>query len=283
MEFITPGAPLYKFYGLAGIDQWPRFERLLRLGEIYLSKPSDFNDPFDCAPDFDPAPILDRKSVLALHNSAGKKHGHSRSERRRRAGSFNALPRAEKIQKYKSIGLKHVQNVGIFCMTDKRDHPLMWSHYGDKHSGVCVEFKTDIGLFQLANKVLYRKALPVYNLRGESREEYARMYLTKADFWDYESEYRLIAMNVGSENRVDALRGYESDHDLMSFAGRTQTHGIHQISSSLIASITFGCTCPPDTVRKVIESATKHGLRIPFYQAEKMADRFELRFLTVKV
>ncbi|MGN5480215.1 DUF2971 domain-containing protein (plasmid) [Cupriavidus basilensis] len=66
---------------------------------------------------------------------------------------FMAQSNTEKIETYNTIGRRHVQDVGVFCMTDRRDHPLMWSHYGDKHTGVCVEFASDVGPFQLANKV----------------------------------------------------------------------------------------------------------------------------------
>ncbi|MEN7527707.1 MULTISPECIES: DUF2971 domain-containing protein [unclassified Cupriavidus] len=153
MELVTPPASLYKLYALSAAVQWARFERLLSHGEIYLAKPSDFNDPFDCAPSFNPRAVLDRKSVLKLHNNAGRKQGHSRQERRGRAFRFMAQSNTEKIETYNTIGRRHVQNVGVFCMTDRRDHPLMWSHYGDKHTGVCVEFASDVGPFQLANKV----------------------------------------------------------------------------------------------------------------------------------
>lgn len=282
MEFISPGSPLYKFYALTEEKQWSRFERLLHYGEIYLAKPSDFNDPFDCAPYFHPSAVLDPKNVLKLHNNAGIRQGHSRAERRRRARKFMSLSTEVKVEKYRAIGLRHVQNVGIFCMSEKRNHPLMWSHYADRHTGICVQFSSSKGPFQLASKVLYSDQFPTYDLRGNNIEQYARIFLTKAAFWSYESEYRLIAMKIDSEKRMDLLKGFESDHDLMSFAARTATHGIHKISSTLIESITFGCACSDSTIERVIDAAHRHGLHVPFYRAKKKTDKFELSFVDVR-
>ncbi|MBU67015.1 MAG: DUF2971 domain-containing protein [Cupriavidus sp.] len=281
MELITPPASLFKLYALSADVQWVRFERLLSHGEIYLAKPSEFNDPFDCAPSFAPGAILDRKTVLQLHNHAGRRRGHSRPERRLRARRFMAQPTGLKIAKYNAIGLQHVQNVGVFCMTDRRDHPLMWSHYGDKHTGVCIEFASNMGPFQLAHKVSYAKNLPVYDLRRNDIDGFASMYLTKADFWAYESEYRLIALNVDNSERLDLLKGFEDDHDLLSFVIRRETHGVHRLSTRLIRSITFGCACPVDTVRRVMALAQSHGVSVPFCRAQKKADRFELVFSPV--
>lgn len=278
MELVPPPASLFKLYALSTDLQWARLERLMSHGEIYFAKPSDFNDPFDCAPAFDPRGVLDRRSVLEIHNNAGLRKGHNRQERRFRARRFIAQPRSAKVEALNTIGLKRVQNVGVFCMTDRRDHPLMWSHYADKHSGIAIEFAADVGPFQLAQQVRYAKNLPVFDFRSSDIEGFANMYLTKAHFWAYETEYRLLALNIDNSPRLDLLRGHENDHDLMAFVVRKETSGVHHVSTRLIRGINFGCACSAETVNRVQSLCKTYGLSVSFHHAKKKPGRFELSF-----
>jgi hypothetical protein len=84
----------------------------------------------------------------------------------------------------------------IFCLTAERCHPLQWAHYADQHRGVCLHFRcearTPLGL---ARKVEYRKdrkpiLLPLERQSHDVLVE--RLVLVKAEFWEYEQEYRIV-------------------------------------------------------------------------------------------
>ncbi|MBO4121101.1 DUF2971 domain-containing protein [Cupriavidus gilardii] len=274
---LTNGIPLYKFYSLDP-SRWTYFERLLLQGEIYLSHPSQFNDPFDCAPAMNSRGVTNKKEILRLFNEAGKRTPDSRETRRSKARTFASTPRKWREVLFHSKALRFIQDVGVFCMASRRDHPLMWSHYANSHRGICIEFGTKTGLFQVANKVIYSEEMPVYDLTSDDYSEYRSIYLTKAPFWSYENEYRLLCHRRDPKKLIESLKGMESDHDLMTFAARERTTGTHKISTSSIISITFGCACPEEIKAKVIALCKDAKLDIELFNARKNHRRFELAF-----
>ncbi|KNE87154.1 hypothetical protein PSTG_19467, partial [Puccinia striiformis f. sp. tritici PST-78] len=39
------------------------------------------------------------------------------------------------------------KSIGIFCLSEKPDSELMWSHYADSHQGFVIEFETECSFF----------------------------------------------------------------------------------------------------------------------------------------
>ena len=103
--------------------------------------------------------------------------------------------------------------IGVSCFSTSSDNILMWSHYANKHRGVCIEYDFSL-LEQLENinafllPVMYsneRPLLPFEKLElenGQAKQESVirimpdliRAILTKSKFWDYENEWRFIAL-----------------------------------------------------------------------------------------
>lgn len=103
--------------------------------------------------------------------------------------------------------------IGVSCFSTSSDNILMWSHYANKHRGVCIEYDFSL-LEQLENinafllPVMYsneRPLLPFEKLELENgqakQESVIRIMpdliiaiLTKSEFWDYENEWRFIAL-----------------------------------------------------------------------------------------
>lgn len=77
---------------------------------------------------------------------------------------------------------------GILCFSKNWTNPVQWSHYTDKHKGLCLGF--DVPDHFLA-KVDYVKERLSQN--GERNEELMLKFLTtKFEHWSYEEEYRLF-------------------------------------------------------------------------------------------
>lgn len=103
--------------------------------------------------------------------------------------------------------------IGVSCFSTSSDNILMWSHYANKHRGICIEYDFSL-LEQLENinafllPVMYsneRPLLPFEKLElenGQAKQESVirimpdliRAILTKSKFWDYENEWRFIAL-----------------------------------------------------------------------------------------
>lgn len=91
---------------------------------------------------------------------------------------------------------RSVDRLGMVSLSGKPNSPLLWSHYADKHRGICLKFKTDVPeapFFSDARRIRYRLNLPDFDIDSVDREEQiASLLLTKGSAWRYEAEWRLI-------------------------------------------------------------------------------------------
>jgi len=159
---------LYQYRGqIANKVNFSYFKDLLCNGAIKFTKPSDFNDPFDCCPT-----QIEELPENTFPQAVGD--------------SIN-----QSIQSIISVML------GVACFTPHPDCMLMWSHYGDQHRGVCVGFDTEL---LLANAPRNSEGNPLYedivevkytSIRPKSGDR--DMYYKKSDEWKYENEYRIIS------------------------------------------------------------------------------------------
>jgi hypothetical protein len=97
-------------------------------------------------------------------------------------------------------------DTGILCFSTNWTNPLLWSHYGEKHAGVCLGFDVKESLSQPVsyeeNRLLTGLSLKrrSFVLDQNIKE---RLLLIKSHHWKYECERRVFvalskAMNVGS-------------------------------------------------------------------------------------
>ncbi len=145
---------LYKFYSLNIYN----VDSLLR-NYFYLSKPSDFNDPFDC-------------NINLIENN-----------------------RASEI--LKTVKRNVVSNIGITSLTEVIDSPLMWAHYTNNYRGFAVNFgnRIDILLREQFFKryTITRVIYPEKPVKIKGSYPFAQHYFltTKFKHWEYEKEWRI--------------------------------------------------------------------------------------------
>ena len=169
--------------------------------ELFFSNARAFNDPFDCLPvvstnatkkEFESYlggfferqyPSITRKqkiaSVKEISNDPQRNHKSKEVAQQLRAGLDQAMGIA-----------------GVLSLSKDPDHVLMWSHYADCHRGICLEFKVceEKGFFTEAHDVKYQPTRPVFNMITGDHHEIGRdALLTKADFWSYENEVRIVS------------------------------------------------------------------------------------------
>ncbi len=179
---------------------------VLSNGTIKFSHYSEFNDPFDCKIQYNVTKSMD--------------YIKSRPDIFKGAGRLLQLSPAKLIQKKQQmlIGIKKtlesgeyhddvISRVGICCLTTKPDNILMWSHYADNHKGFVVEFSTnhtdknmcmDTVEDQLFGwDVDYKQDMPTIIAGTKDFDSVKDVFLTKSPDWEYESEYRVLAMRKG--------------------------------------------------------------------------------------
>jgi len=89
------------------------------------------------------------------------------------------------------------KNRGILCFSERWTNPVMWSHYANKHHGLCLQF--EVPSINLA-KVSYRFSrlkTELSQLSDKDPEVAEKAMLacltTKFSHWKYEREWRVFA------------------------------------------------------------------------------------------
>ena len=168
---------------------------LLIKGTIKLSRPDSFNDPWDCRLRYlMPTDDAERRSILLWFSEMHRKLHPQISEGRRALTAFgfrsdpaklDAAILAMEKQMYAAI----CQQYRVYCLTEKPDSQLMWSHYAAAHSGICLEFDATEYPFRASTKVEYLTKYPAYDLVTVEVEP----LIAKSADWAYEAEWRLVA------------------------------------------------------------------------------------------
>jgi hypothetical protein len=199
---ITQQEELYKYF--------PVNEFLFRTlinNELFFSAPSTFNDPFDC-----------NFNIQLVENSE--------FEKKMLQDTFTELD----IEQYSLPVLRQLftesfsknnhffnsisEDTGVTCFSEKCDNFLMWSHYTNKHSGVCLIFdwRIDVNYF-MGYKIKYSDELCtiIWSSNEVLLEQIFQPLLIKLKHWDYESEVRSVSSITNNDRTLafnpKALKG----------------------------------------------------------------------------
>ncbi len=202
--------------GLASIYHYTVFNEtrladILTNHRVFCSDPATFNDPWDCKPYFDPDVVDDPEEHAKLaeriiEGQPGGAKGDLQEQIIR--GNPNVVKAL--IHRF-SAGFEKVvsDRWRIFCVSASPTSALMWSHYSDKHRGICLEFGTDNAVFGSAARVEYLDEYPKLKIFGK-QEATIGLLLAKSCDWNYEQEYRLICPR--STNEPDHPLRMEGDY-----------------------------------------------------------------------
>jgi len=172
---------------------------------IYFGSPLNFNDPYDCAL----SPSIKEPSNAEIEKI--RQYYLARTELSKNIClEFKEATTEELRTLFLHSGRKVLEQAtnnflsqrGVSCFSEKVDSLLMWSHYGDRGKGFCLEFDTSTGPFEKVRKVCYTQELPVFDvvpvLCGEDFDPVLDLYCTKALDWAYEHEWRCIHEKAGT-------------------------------------------------------------------------------------
>jgi hypothetical protein len=83
------------------------------------------------------------------------------------------------------------QENGLLCFSEDWTDPVLWTHYGARHTGICLGFDLKEGI---ARKITYQNdRLRDHELAKMTDEEVLDLLLhTKFESWKYEREWRLL-------------------------------------------------------------------------------------------
>ena len=193
MEAAVP-RHFFKYLSLNG-DSVAHNHRMLAETSLYWRCPTGFNDPYDCAPVFRISPNREQFRTYLKEIARERGAGLPRAERQQLVTQGTKVSRHTYEQALIAGNAEQLAEVGICSLSEIGDDVLMWAHYADSHRGICLQFSVAKGddYFDQALPVNYARDRPTITLPCRDMDAIiAPAFLTKADFWSYEREWRLI-------------------------------------------------------------------------------------------
>lgn len=214
----------------------------LRLNQVWLAKPSDFNDPFEPERQF--------------QGSAGS-------------------------AKFTQSLARDIHDAGVLCLCKSCDNLPMWSYYGDGLRGVAIAYdlrsllesmepvdppKNEcVTRWKYVFDLSYRDDGPqVVNdlallINDEVKEQQRRiMFATKSRAYEHEQECRIV------------VQPSPDQHEDYAWVG----HGLYQHSPEAIVGIVFGELTPEQDRRAITKMV--EGRNVAFKVATRNQKRFAL-------
>jgi len=87
------------------------------------------------------------------------------------------------------------KNRGMLCFSSDWTNPVLWSHYADKHRGICLGFdvsNVDSNGLPYLTPVQYKHKMSPWPKHGFDEKQMLSLMRTKFRHWAYEGEYRVF-------------------------------------------------------------------------------------------
>lgn len=219
---------LYKYRSFSNLTL-----EMLVSDTLYFADPSSFNDPLDTKPSLETdlgadqlAAILSRlveqrsKDEMTAAAKTIKYRGPKTVEHIARHSRRVAEQLIERIRyeatnpdyeiadpeqylfgQYVEAELLRRYNSGVVSLAERAVCPLMWSHYGDQHNGLCIGYSAPadalpgLHVIRYGGSRMVKASVVARMLDGDSAARTAvdgAVLLRKAMAWGYEKEWRLI-------------------------------------------------------------------------------------------
>jgi len=198
------GVSRYKFMSLNHLGA-------LSAGQIYISDPEKFNDPYDLKIEIEN--LTDRSpfdNEVVLREAFAKLFvGNPEISNFWYYDEEFIATLQEWIDGHAHYRLvidgfkRRSKEFGVSCFSQDWDVPLLWSHYADSHRGICVEYQVhpmkmsynpeDLHFGQ--HYVRYTTELPTLCLSEilfSPHQVLSSLLATKHADWSYEKEWRLV-------------------------------------------------------------------------------------------
>lgn len=181
-----------------------RFEQLLLHNQLWMSKVEAFNDPFEGQATYE-VPYVG----VALRQQWERKFRHMgfTSAQARAMVKSDDVARPERLAVRGQRALDIVlSKMGMCALSANPTSPLLWAHYAQSHTGVCVQLNPAADLDALLpTMVEYSEEYPVLRDILEPPEQRKVLpFLRKSLDWAYEREWRLI-----EQGRANFLRAFK--------------------------------------------------------------------------
>lgn len=186
------------------------------------------------------------------------------------------------LQLYKAaepIVIKNIPNilnktVGVLSLSEKPNHPLMWSHYSANHSGFVISFDENHSFFTTRrsaeddlsglHQIVYSADRPQLPSLIDPSMTWIPLFFTKDHKWHHEKEWRMVRPLKDARKVIENPNGQVYLFDL---------------PSDCISGIIFGCQMhgdQQDQYLELLKSDTRYK-HISYSRALRDQKTFNLR------
>lgn len=286
MSKRSPPKTLYRYRGFSANT----LDSLCR-DRLFFADPNTFNDPLECKPSIECNSDIDelRKILATLIEkrvSSEVLFSLKKSGVNDRTASTQADKEASSRSRIKISDIRYMATApywgvsevkaeecaltdaiekeihrhydrGVCCFSATYKNPLLWSHYGEQHKGICIGYSMDrkpppepLPIYYGGNRSIQTSLISRALIEKDpvaERELYEIALLRKARSWKYENEWRLI--------------GNQGD----------------QLSPVLMKDITFGLRCPRSLVHTVVSMLSGRKPALRYYEMYEVRGDFSIR------
>jgi hypothetical protein len=161
--------------------------KIIESNSLLFSTPLNFNDPFDLTNG-----LIDVSFNKEILKKWIYRFGHLTRQEKRDLFNKSIQSPSKAYEMFNTKLDEFKRTAGITCFSKSYMKTLMWSHYADKHSGICLGFNiVPIGMenFTLL-EVNYADNIKPLNFFVNKHNAFWYWVYTKSSVWSYEEEVR---------------------------------------------------------------------------------------------
>lgn len=248
---------LYKYLDIVGS------KCMIGNQDLQFTNASQLNDPFDCHPK-----LIDYSNVPDINL-----HGW--------------IPEEWWIEKEENDALNLRNDTWLCSLSKVNNSLLMWSHYCDNHTGVCIGLDIDkmmesipplfgtIYLKPLVFDVQYQDIIKRPNAYHSAKDIFSYQWRTKAKEWEYEQEVRLV---MPKPNPMYAAFSPQQAKQTKEMWDWREIHHYMPLKAECFESIYFGVNVEQTEKERIIHYVRKKlNPKTKFYQMEIDDNAFRLQ------
>ncbi|MGA9453551.1 MAG: DUF2971 domain-containing protein [Verrucomicrobiia bacterium] len=238
---------LYKYREFDGFA-----ESIFKNSSLFFSKPSDFNDPFDCR-------ITDKgnytsQEIIDYLVGCGMPKQDAVTVALQNAANPNKM-----VSTLERIRAEVFDCNGILCLSECPDSILMWSYYSKSHSGFALGFDVleDPPFFIMPLPIRYVRDYPAFRYLVEKEKLVERGMISKSKFWKHEKEIRVC---------------------------KRDGPGLYKFSKKCLAEVIFGCRTKDTDRNKIIKCLKDYGynhVKVKRTVPSRTSYKLEIQDLTI--
>lgn len=217
-------------------------------GKLWMSKPNNFNDPWDCgfaildelsfgAKNFEASLLENYKLVFKTH--LGRLFAPPTAPFKKLSVSISSRPWSRTVE-------KRLGELAVACFCSDFRNNLLWSYYAENHTGVCLKYEYEYPRGNEDDPYPEVLVLPVRYSTHIPEIEFSELMLshvpirrlcdllfTKDSIWAHEREWRLINLGMTGNVACDLPKGLTLKHV---YAGVRMTDQTFTRFSSIVSS-----------------------------------------------